>query len=66
MIDIYIDDMKCESINNIKEGYRINLKNNKQESLILVLSEESFIDLYHRIKRRCEVANLIPIYNERK
>lgn len=65
MIDIYVDDVKCESINTIKEGYKINLKNNKEENLILVLSEEAFVDLYGRIKRRCETQGLIPIYNER-
>ena len=65
MIDIFMDDIKCESINSVKDGYRINLKNDKQESLILVLSEENFIDLYGRIKRRCETQGLVPIYNER-
>jgi hypothetical protein len=65
MIDIFIDDMKCESINSIKEGYRINLKNDKQESLALILNEENFVDLYNRIKRRCETQGIIPIYNER-
>ena len=52
MIDVFVDDMKCERIHNIKEGYRIDFKNNKEESLVLVLSEESFVDLYGRIKRR--------------
>ena len=65
MIDIFIDDMKCESINSIKEGYRINFKNDKEESLALVLSEENFIDLHNRIKRRCETQGIVPIYNER-
>lgn len=64
MIDIFVDDMNCESINNIKEGYRLNFKNDKQESLILILTEENFIDLHNRIKRRCETQNLIPIYNK--
>lgn len=59
MIDVFIDDVKCESINSIKEGYRINFKNDKQESLILVLSEENFVDLYGRIKRRCETQGLV-------
>lgn len=65
MIDIFIDDMKCESINNIKEGYRLNFKNNNQQSLILVLTEENFVDLYYRMKRRCETQGIVPIYNER-
>ena len=64
MIDIFLDDLKCESINTIKEGYRLNFKNDKQESLILILTEEDFVDLYVRIKRRCEIQNLIPIYNK--
>lgn len=64
MIDIFFDDLKCESIKTIKEGYRLNFKNDKQESLILILSEEDFIDLYGRIKRRCETQNLIPIYTK--
>lgn len=64
MIDIYIDDTKCTEIHDIKEGYRIDLKNSKDENLILVLSEENFIDLYNRMKRRCETRGLVPIYNK--
>ncbi len=64
MIDIFIDDVKCESINTIKEGYRVNFKNDSQESLILVLSEESFVDLYNRIKRRCETQGLVQTHNK--
>jgi hypothetical protein len=65
VIDIYVDDVKCESINTIKEGYVIHLKKGKFEELTVMLSEENFVDLYHRMKRRCETQNLIPIYNER-
>ena len=39
MIDIFIDDVKCEIIHTIKEGYRVDFKNDKQESLILILTE---------------------------
>ncbi len=66
MVDIYIDDVKCTEIHNIKEGYRIDFKNQKDEHLCLVLDEESFVDLYSRIKRRCETQSLIPINNEKK
>lgn len=65
MIDVFIDDVKCESINSIKEGYRINFKNDKQESLELILTEKNFVDLYYRMKRRCETQGIVPIYNER-
>lgn len=61
MVDIYIDDIKCSEIHDIKEGYRIDLKNSNDEKLLLVLSEENFVDLYYRLKRRCETRNLIPI-----
>ncbi len=64
MIDIYVDDVKCTEIHSIKEGYRIDFKNSKDESLCLVLNAESFIDLYKRTKRRCETQNLIPIHNK--
>ena len=64
MCDIYIDDVKCTEIYNIKEGYRIVFKNLKDEILCLVLDEESFIDFYKRMKRRLEVQELIPIYNK--
>lgn len=64
MCDIYIDDVKCTEIHNIKEGYRIVFKNLKDEILCLVLDEESFIDFYKRMKRRLEVQELIPIYNK--
>ena len=61
MIDIYVDDVKCVEIISIKEGYRIDFKNDKEERLILVLSDENFVDLFGRIKRRCETQNLIEI-----
>ena len=64
MIDIYIDDVQCTEIHNIKEGYRIDFKNSKDEGLCLVLNEDSFVDFYSRMKRRCETQNLIPIYNK--
>ena len=61
MVDIYIDDVKCTEIHNIKEGYRIDFKNSKDERLCLVLNEENFVELYRRMKRRCETQELIPI-----
>ena len=66
MIDIFVDDVKCESINTIKEGYVIHFKESKEKEVSIVLTEENFVDLYHRIRRRCETQELIPIYNERK
>ena len=66
MIDIYVDDVKCESINTIKEGYVIHFKKGKGEELSVVLTEKNFVDLYFRMKRRCETQELIPIYNERQ
>lgn len=66
MIDIYVDDVKCESINTIKEGYVIHFKKGKGEELSVVLTKENFVDLYFRMKRRCETQELIPIYNERQ
>ena len=64
MVDVYIDAVKCTEINDTKEWYRIDFKNDKDEGLILVLTEDNFIDLYNRMKRRCETRNLIPIYNK--
>lgn len=66
MIDIFIDDVKCERINTIKEGYVIHFKAGKEKEITIVLTEEVFVDLHHRIRRRCESNDLIPIYNERK
>ena len=65
MIDIFIDDMKCESINTIKEGYVLHFKEGKEKEITIVLNEENFVDLYYRMKRRCETQELVPIYNER-
>lgn len=66
MIDIFVDDVKCESINTIKEGYVIHFKEGKEKEVTIVLTEENFVDLYGRIRRRCETHDLIPIYSERK
>lgn len=65
MIDIYVDDVKCKSINTIKEGYVLHFVKGKDEEITVMLCEEDFVDLYYRIKRRCETQELIPIYNER-
>lgn len=65
MIDIFVDDVKCEIINTIKEGYVLHFKESKEKVISIVLTEENFIDLYGRIKRRCETQGIIPIYNER-
>lgn len=64
MIDIYVDDVNCKGIHSVKEGYRLEFKNQKDETLHLVLNEEAFVDLYNRIKRRGESQGLIPIHNE--
>lgn len=66
MIDIFIDDVRCESINTIKEGYVLHFKEGKEKEISIVLTEENFVDLYGRIKRRCETQGLVPIYNERR
>lgn len=65
MIDIFIDDVKCKSINTIKEGYVIHFAEGKEKEISIVLTEENFVDLYGRIKRRCETQGIVPIYNER-
>lgn len=64
MVDIYIDEVSLERIDFIPEGMKLILKNkSKDESLIIVLNEDEFLKLHHAIKRRCEIKNLIPVYN---
>lgn len=67
MIDIYIDDFSIKSIDTIPEGFKLNFElKSKDEFLRLVLNKEEFINLYHRIKIRCEAMGIVPIRSERE
>ena len=64
MIDIYFDDVNFSGINFEKEGFKLIFKNEKDESLSLILGEDNFRDFYYIVKNRCETQGLIPVYNK--
>lgn len=64
MFDVFADDVKCVCIVSKREGYRIDFKNDKDESVHVVLDNEAFTDLYYKLKNRCETQGLVPIYGE--
>lgn len=67
MVDIYIDDFSIKSIDTIQEGFKLNFElKSKDEFLHLVLNKEELINLYHRIKNRCETMGIVPIRSEQE
>ena len=65
MVDIYIDDVNVKPIISIPEGFRLDFESkSKDELLHLILNKEEFVNLYYKLKNRCETMGLVPIRSE--
>lgn len=63
MIDIYVDDVRLKEI-QYKEKQVLKFVNaEKDESVMMVVTNDELVNMYDRIKMRCETLNLIPIIN---
>lgn len=63
MIDIYVDDVCLKEI-QYKEKQVLKFVNaEKDESVMMVVTNDELVNMYDRIKMRCETLNLIPIIN---
>lgn len=64
MIDLYVDDVTLKKIEQ-KHGSQVLVFANevKDEAVRIPLSEEELLNIYHRVRRRCETLELIHPQN---
>ena len=64
MIDLYIDDV---TLKNIEQKHRSQIlvfaNEAKDEAVRIPVSEEELLNIYHRVRRRCETIELIRPQN---
>lgn len=61
MVDLYIDDISLVRVEP-KHGSQVLIFKNeaKDETLSIPVSSEELLNIYHRVKIRCETLELIP------
>ena len=63
MIDIYVDEVSLKEIQQKDKQILKFVNVDKDESVMLVVTNSELVNMYNRIKMRCETLNLIPIVN---
>ena len=63
MIDIYVDDVCLKEIQQKDKQVLRFVNTEKNESVMLVVTNRELVNMYNRIKMRCETLKLIPIVN---
>lgn len=63
MIDIYVDDVSLKEIQQKDKQILKFVNAEKDESVMLVVTNSELVNMYNRIKMRCETLNLIHIVN---
>jgi len=63
MIDIYVDEVSLKEIQQKDKQILKFVNVDKDESVMLVVTNSELVNIYNRIKMRCETLNLIPIVN---
>lgn len=64
MIDLYVDDVTLKKIEQKHASQVLVFTNEaKDEAVRIPVSEEEFLNIYHRIRRRCETLELIHPQN---
>lgn len=64
MIDIYVDDVCLKEIQQKDKQVLKFVNAEKDESVMMVVTNDELVNMYNRIKMRCETLNLIPIVNQ--
>lgn len=61
MVDLYVDDVTLDKVEQ-KHGSQVLIFKNKakDEMLSIPVSSEELLNVYHRVKIRCETLELIP------
>ena len=64
MIDLYVDDVSLKKIEQ-KCGSQVLVFTNeaKDEAVRIPVSDEELLNMYHRLRRRCETLELIHPQN---
>lgn len=63
MVDIYVDDICLKEILQQDKQVLKFINKDKDESIIIAVTDSELVNMYNRIKMRCETLNLIPIVN---
>ena len=63
MIDIYVDDVHLKEIQHKEKQVLKFVNAEKDERVMMVVTNDELVNMYNRIKMRCETLNLIPIVN---
>ena len=65
MIDIFIDDMTLTDIQRKDKEILVFRNKDKQESLIFPVSNEELLNIYQRVKMRCETLDLVKVERDK-
>ncbi len=67
MFDLYFEDFSLNKI-QVKSSEQILMFNNKEkdETVALNVSNAELLNIFQKVKMRCETLNLIPCSNSRK
>lgn len=64
MVDIYGDNISLEKIQQTGNEQMLIFKNKeKDETLALLVSEDELLNIFQKVKMRCEILTLIPVTN---
>ncbi len=65
MFDLYVDNISLREI-QVKRNEQILLFKNeeKDEMVALNISNTELLNIFQKVKRRCEILNLMPITNQ--
>lgn len=64
MIDIFMDGVSLKEIQQKDKQLLRFINSEKDESITISVTDSELVNIYNRIKMRCETLNLIPIVNQ--
>jgi len=63
MIDLYADDVSLVDIQQKDKQVLKFVNKKKDETVFIPVTDEELVNIYNRVKMRCETMKLIPIRN---
>ena len=63
MVDLYVDDITLSDIQRKDKEILVFTNKEKDESIRIPVSNEELVNIFHRVRMRCETLNLIPVVN---
>jgi hypothetical protein len=64
MIDLYADDMTLTEIQRKDKEVLVFNNKEKDESVMFPVSDEELLNIYHRVRMRCETLDLIKVQSK--